>query len=149
MSKILTLEYLHGLHACAPQVDLFQKLFGYRVEVTEEACFEVYDQFDFEWILREHHRLSYNEFPSFLRQYTTSYDDLEAAFVERRKWSDKKWDLENKPNWFYRCVTNYAKKRLDFVCRQYNEAQQQILDYREVHAQELARIFAITYLNPT
>ena len=45
----LTVKHLVELKACSLQVDLFQRLFGSSVEVTEELCLKHYSEFDWDW----------------------------------------------------------------------------------------------------
>jgi hypothetical protein len=54
--KTITLKSLQRLHACKPQVALFQELFGESVEVTEELC--VKHARDFDWCWAAEHLLT-------------------------------------------------------------------------------------------
>ena len=49
MSRILRLQTLIDKGACAEQVELFRKLYGDKVRVTQKLCVAVADKFSFDW----------------------------------------------------------------------------------------------------
>jgi hypothetical protein len=50
--RILELQTLVNNGACADQLALFRKMFGYSVAITPELCVSVADKFNFTWAAR-------------------------------------------------------------------------------------------------